>query len=85
MSFRLFSLKESHDELRGKSSKNSIKSDHLLTVVFIDLEINKIKRGPGIFKLNKSLLLEVEYDENIQNATKDIKDYNDNANPLVSN
>ena len=53
--------------------KNSIKSDH--SVVMIDIEINNIKRGPGIFKLNNSLLLDSTYKEKIQKAIKDIKDY----------
>ena len=47
------------------------------------MEINDVKRGPGIFKLNNSLLLDTEYKEKIQNAIKDIKDYNNDANPVV--
>ena len=39
--------------------KASIKSDH--STVSINLDTNNIKRGPGIFKLNNSLLLEEEY------------------------
>ena len=61
--------------------KNSIKSDH--SVVMIDIEINNIKRGLGIFKLNNSLLLDGTYKEKIQKAIKDIKDYNVDADPIV--
>ena len=61
--------------------KKSIKSDH--SVVMIDIEINNIKRGPGIFKLNNSLLLDSTYKEKIQKAIKDIKDYNVDADPIV--
>ena len=61
--------------------KNSTKSDH--SVVFIDLEINDVKRGPGIFKLNNSSLLDTEYKEKIKNAIKDIKECNNDANPVV--
>ena len=61
--------------------KNSIKSDH--SVVMIDIEINNIKRGPGIFKLNNSLLLDSTYKEKIQKAIKVIKDYNVDADPIV--
>ena len=51
--------------------KNSIKSDH--SVVFIDLEINDVKRGPGIFKSNNSLLLDTEYNEKNKKCNKRYK------------
>ena len=61
--------------------KNSIKSDH--SVVLINIEINNIKRGPGIFKLNNSMLLDIAYKEKVQKAIKDIKDHNNDADPIV--
>ena len=61
--------------------KNSVKSDH--TVVLIDLKINEIIRGPGIFKLNNSLLLDVPYKEKNKKAIRYIKKLNSEANPAV--
>ena len=61
--------------------KTSIKSDP--STVSINLDINKIKRGPGIFKLNNSLLLEEEYKHKIQKAIKDIQELNKDANPVI--
>ena len=58
--FRLFSFKSLKSHMMNSvikaEIKNSIKSDR--SIVFIDLEINDVKRGPGIFKLNNSLLID---------------------------
>ena len=61
--------------------KNSVKSDH--SVVLIDLKINEIIRGPGVFNLNNSLLLDGAYKEKIKKAIRDIKELKSEANPAV--
>ena len=57
-------------------------SDHL--VISLELNLNKIERGKGYFKVNNtnnSLVLQPEYQDKIRNAIKETVDINKNANP----
>ena len=57
----------------------SFKSDHCPVLVTLDL--SQHSRGPGYFKLNNSLLLDIEYQEIIKTSIKDITNINADANP----
>ena len=64
-----------------ESTKHSIsyKSDH--TPVILNINILNIKRGPGYFKLNSSLLLDSVYQENIKQSINETSVINKDANP----
>ena len=57
----------------------SFKSDHCPVLVTLDL--SQHSRGPGYFKLNNSLLLDIEYQEIIKTSINDITNINADANP----
>ena len=61
--------------------KPSFKSDHSLACITLNFE--SIERGPGIFKLNNSLLLDTEYKALIIQSINEIRLLNTDANPLV--
>ena len=54
-------------------------SDH--SIISLELNLNKIERGKGYFKVNNSLVLQPEYQDKIRNAIKETVDINKNANP----
>ena len=51
------------------------------SVISLELNLNKIERGKGYFKINNSLVLQPEYQDKIRNAIKETVDINKNANP----
>ena len=55
------------------------KSDHSL--VYFNININKIKRGPGYFKLNNSILFDKEYQRKVRSSINDTVHINKDANP----
>jgi exonuclease III len=57
----------------------SFKSDH--SIVYIQLNCVDIKRGPGYFKINNSLLLETDYQNKIKESIENIARINNGANP----
>ena len=57
----------------------SFKSDHCPVLVTLDL--SQHSRGPGYFKLNNSLLLDITYQEIIKTSINDITNINADANP----
>ena len=61
--------------------KSSYKSDHSL--ISINLNLNEIPKGPGVFKLNNSLLLDTAYQTSIRNAINNITDFNKDCDPNV--
>ncbi len=61
--------------------KSSYKSDHSL--ISIDLNLNETPKGPGVFKLNNSLLLDTDYQNTIRNSLKTVTDFNKECNPNV--
>ena len=54
-------------------------SDH--SMISLELNLNKIGRSKGYFKVNNSLVLQPEYQDKIRNAIKETVDINKNANP----
>jgi exonuclease III len=71
------------DNLVNFTNTSSIKpgfnTDHSL--VKINLDFIKLDRGPGVFKLNNSILLDCEYQEKIKTAIQEITTINKDANP----
>ena len=67
----------------NKTSKSNIKvgyrTDHSMISIVVGFA-NKA-RGPGIFKLNNTLLLDNEYQKNIINNIKLVSDINKDAKP----
>ena len=59
--------------------KAGYKSDHSLVNIKIDLL--KIQKGPGYFKLNNSVLLDTEYQKKIKSSIAEITEINKKANP----
>ncbi|MCG7875526.1 MAG: reverse transcriptase domain-containing protein [Candidatus Thiodiazotropha endolucinida] len=57
----------------------SFKSDHSIVVMGIDFK--NYKRGPGYFKLNNSLLLDIDYQNIIKTSINEIVRINEEANP----
>ena len=55
------------------------RSDHSLISMILNL--NKIERGKGYFKINNSLILQPEYQEKIRNKINELSEVNKNANP----
>ena len=70
------------DNLTNFVSQNNIKpgynTDHSL--IRLDLDYIKIDRGPGVFKLNNSILFESDYQEIIRKSIGEIVNLNKNAN-----
>ena len=58
-----------------------IRSDH--SIVYFNLYIENQPRGPGYFKLNNSIILEQEYQNEIKNAINDISEINKNCNANI--
>ena len=58
-----------------------IKSDHC--PVTLNIEINKQKRGPGLFKLNNSLLLDENYKQLIRSNIQSVVEINQACNPNI--
>ena len=54
-------------------------SDH--SMISMVLNLNKIERGKGYFKINNSLILQPEYQEKIRNTINETAEINKNANP----
>ena len=50
-------------------------------MISLELNLNKIERGKGYFKVNNSLVLQPEYQDKIRNSIKETVDINKNANP----
>ena len=82
----------SHSFLNQISSckiKPGFMSDHsmismVLNLKFLNyllLNLNKIERGKGYFKINNSLILQPEYQEKIRNTINETAEINKNANP----
>ena len=59
--------------------KTSYKSDH--SIVTLSIDLNECKRGPGYFKLNNSLILDTEYQQQIKENINNIAIINNDANP----
>ena len=55
------------------------KSDH--SIVILNINFNKINRGPGYFKLNNSLILLEDYQTKIRNSIRETAEINFNSNP----
>ena len=64
-------------------SKTEIKSGYNTDHSIITLNVNfvKIDKGPGVFKINNSILLQNEYQKIIKNSIKNIVDINKDCNP----
>ena len=59
----------------NKTSINaSIKTDHSIISIELDLQIENQSKGPGFWKLNNSLLSELEYVNRIKDLIKNAKD-----------
>ena len=72
----------SHSFLNQISSckiKPGFMSDH--SMISMVLNLNKIERGKGYFKINNSLILQPEYQEKIRNTINETAEINKNANP----
>ena len=54
-------------------------TDHSL--VRISLDFIKLDRGPGVFKLNNSILLDCDYQDKIKTAIQEVTTINRDANP----
>ena len=61
--------------------KNGYKTDHSL--ITVSLNLNNVPRGPGYFKLNNSLILDVEYQNIIKTAISETVDFNQDSNPNI--
>ena len=59
--------------------KTSYKSDH--SIVTLSIDFNECKRGPVYFKLNNSLILDTEYQQQIKENINNIAIINNDANP----
>lgn len=59
--------------------KPGYKTDH--SVVEISIDFMKVKRGPGYFKMNNSLLYEEDYQKLIKESINDIAEINKDSNP----
>jgi len=57
------------------------KSDHSAVTLIINLI--KLNRGPGYFKINNSFLLDSSYQSKIKNAIKEIVEFNSESNPNI--
>ena len=55
-------------------------SDH--SVISLELNLNKIERGKGYFKVNNSLVLQPEYQDKIRNANKETVDIIKTQTPI---
>ena len=72
----------SHSFLNQISSckiKPGFMSDH--SMISMVLNLNKIERGKGYFKINNSLIFQPEYQEKIRNTINETAEINKNANP----
>ena len=67
--------------IRQCNITTGFRSDH--SIVFMTLCINENVRGPGFFKLNNSVILELEYQDKIKKAIADIVEINKEANPMT--
>ena len=56
-----------------------IRSDH--SIVYLNINVDNQPRGPGYFKLNNSVLLDIEYQEKIKLSIQEIANINSEANP----
>ena len=56
-----------------------IRSDH--SIVYFKINVDNQPRGPGYFKLNNSVLLDIEYQEKIKQSVQEIANINSEANP----
>ena len=59
--------------------KTGYKSDH--SVVTLNINLSTTAKGPGVFKINNSILLDTEYQSNIRNSITDIVEINKETNP----
>ena len=59
--------------------KPGFMSDH--SIMYICLNLNKIERGKGYFKINNSLILQPEYQEMIRTVIGEVAETNKEANP----
>ena len=55
------------------------KSDH--SIVNVKFDFVKVKKGPGYFKLNNSLILDIDYQTMIKNSISETAEINIDANP----
>ena len=67
------------DKIVSSSIKPGFRSDH--SPVFITLMPFNFQRGKGFWKLNCSLLSDLDYVKKIKEVIKDISELNKNANP----
>ena len=54
-------------------------SDH--SIISMVLTLNNIERGKGYFKINNSLILQMEYQNKIRKSISEMAEINKNANP----
>ena len=59
--------------------KSGYNTDH--SIITLNVDFVKIDKGPGVFKINNSVLLQNEYQNIIKNSIKDIVDINKDCNP----
>ena len=59
--------------------KSGYNTDH--SIITLNIDFVKIDKGPGVFKINNSILLQNEYQNMIKNSIKDIADINKDCNP----
>ena len=57
------------------------KTDHCL--ISLKLNFNAIKRGPGYFKINNSILLRSDYQEQIRETITNTLQFNKDTNPVT--
>ena len=71
------------DNLANFIKKSEIKSgyntDH--SIITLDIDFIKIDKGRGVFKINNSILLQIEYQNIIRNSINDIVNINNECNP----
>ena len=57
------------------------KTDH--SAVALNINLIKLNRGPGYFKINNSFLLDSSYQSKIKNAIKELVEFNSESNPNI--
>ena len=65
--------------IKSAKIKAGYKSDH--SIIDISFDFIKVLKGPGYFKLNNSLLLDSNYQNNIKNNISETVELNKDANP----
>ena len=67
------------NSIKNSSIKPGYKTDH--SFIALNIDFYKLPRGPGYFKFNNSLLLDMEYKNKIKNSISETVLLNNEANP----